>query len=667
MPVFDARSDYDPRRDVRDHGELHALVARLPQKGVLYPLIGARRAGKTWMLRALEHRLNGARPDAARYVDLRRVGVSLPEPAAGECLLLDEPELADDGEGARDPQALLAWCARAHAARAILLLAMTPAEWSVLEAAGEARGLVSARDLRFLAPLSDAQAKKLARTRAAKALLAKLPPLWRRSPFLLELVFQVAEEAAEADPSLAEEIWELLRAVRERSEDAEFFYFEAVYRNGLTAAQREVIEAMARGVEREPPEADLLRRAGLLARSGHRTVLADPILEANLLPLRIHHVSDVHFGPKSAERVDAKDLGSHASRMRDALGAPRVADAYAAHLAELAAAGRAPHLLVVSGDLAERALSAEFEAARAWIDAIRPRLADHPRLRPGEPNVLLVPGNHDVDWREAAAPGEESLRARHFAFARAFEPSELPRSLRPALEHPPASRPLALASYPELGLEIALLSSSELGGEPAGDRVRDELLGLIGRLRREALAERDADRVIALGAQISRIDPGLVHHADIERLARAELRQPVRVAVLHHPVSPLPMTELAPYAGLVNAGELKDTLVRRQFCLVLHGHTHTGWFGKEQWPERHEDRSLRIAAAPSLGSREVQEHNGYNEIEIRREPLVAGGGASGGASGAGCAPGYRITVRRLVREGTTWVERASMGPFAPGS
>jgi len=651
MPVYDARSDYDPERDVRDHGELITVLARRPQKGVLYPLIGARRAGKTWTLRALEHRVCEGRPGAARYVDLRQAGADLPEASAGDCLLLDEPELADDAPGRRDPQALLAWCRRAHAAGAVLLLAMTPAEWSVLQAAGEPRGLVSARDLRFLGLLQEEQARKLARTPAAEALLGELPPLWKKSPFLLELVFQVAEEAAMADPGLLDDIWDLLRVARERSEDAEFFYYNAVFHNGLTEAQRGALRAIARGADKDPPEADLLRRAGLLLRMRQRTVLADPILEANLAPLRIHHVSDVHFGPKSAERIDAKDTGRHADRLRDALGPPRIADSYAAHLAELAEAGRGPHLLVISGDLAERATPEEYAAARAWIDAIQPHLAEHPRLRPTDPHVLLVPGNHDVDWGESAAGSDASLRSRHLAFARAFR--DLPRSARAALDEAPESRALAAAAYPDLGVEIVLLGSAEFGGEVRGDRVRDELLDLVARLRREALDEPDADRAVALGAEISRIDPGLVHQADLERVGRADFRQPVRVAVLHHPVSPLPMTELSPYAGLVNAGELKDVLVRKQFCLVLHGHAHTGWFGKEQWPERHEERSLRIASAPSLGSREVQEHHGYNAIEIARD--------HGPREVA-----YQVTVRRYQREGTGWVEGAVMGPFAPG-
>jgi 3',5'-cyclic AMP phosphodiesterase CpdA len=70
----------------------------------------------------------------------------------------------------------------------------------------------------------------------------------------------------------------------------------------------------------------------------------------------IAHLSDLHFG-----RHD-----------------PRVTDALAASLTE-----RAPDLVAISGDFTQRARSAEFAEARAFLDSI-----PQPKL--------LVPGNHDV-------------------------------------------------------------------------------------------------------------------------------------------------------------------------------------------------------------------------------------------------------------------------------
>jgi hypothetical protein len=67
-------------------------------------------------------------------------------------------------------------------------------------------------------------------------------------------------------------------------------------------------------------------------------------------------------------------------------------------------------------------------------------------------------------------------------------------------------------------------------------------------------------------------------------------------------------------------------------------------------------RALRIAAAPSLGSREVEERQGFNEIEILRDRSADGKRT------------HRVRVRRYVRKGSTWGEDkgAEMEPFIPG-
>ncbi len=73
------------------------------------------------------------------------------------------------------------------------------------------------------------------------------------------------------------------------------------------------------------------------------------------------HISDVHFGPKHLPRL-AKGV--------------------------LALVGtRRPDLIIVSGDLTQRALPEQFRAARAFVDAL-------------PVPSLVVPGNHDVPlWR----------------------------------------------------------------------------------------------------------------------------------------------------------------------------------------------------------------------------------------------------------------------------
>ncbi len=83
----------------------------------------------------------------------------------------------------------------------------------------------------------------------------------------------------------------------------------------------------------------------------------------------LFHISDVHFGPP------------HLPRVRQG-----VLDLIAA---------RRPDVVVLSGDLTQRAKPAQFRAARAFVDSI-----DRP--------VLVVPGNHDVPmyrfWERIFSP-----------------------------------------------------------------------------------------------------------------------------------------------------------------------------------------------------------------------------------------------------------------------
>ena len=86
---------------------------------------------------------------------------------------------------------------------------------------------------------------------------------------------------------------------------------------------------------------------------------------------RIAHLSDIHFG--------AHD--------------PKIVDAATAWLEE-----RRPDLVIISGDLTQRARVEQFRAASAWLN----------RLRAAGLKLLVIPGNHDIPlydvMRRFAAP-----------------------------------------------------------------------------------------------------------------------------------------------------------------------------------------------------------------------------------------------------------------------
>jgi 3',5'-cyclic AMP phosphodiesterase CpdA len=96
------------------------------------------------------------------------------------------------------------------------------------------------------------------------------------------------------------------------------------------------------------------------------------------------HVSDTHFGTERAHV--AHDLLRLARELR-------------------------PDLLVVSGDITQRARARQFTAARAFVDAL------------GAPHSLVIPGNHDIPLFDLAARIGWPYRGYIRAFGDALEPA----------------------------------------------------------------------------------------------------------------------------------------------------------------------------------------------------------------------------------------------------
>lgn len=628
--------DADDARDVRDWKRWVTSLRQGPPNGALRPIIGPRRFGKTWALQALERAL----PDA-QYIQLRDDPTLFhAAPDDLRYLLLDEPgELI-----AEDPRAFLDRCNQHRKRKGPrgdlrVVVAMTPREWGLLRAADPRETRAQRKDRWVIPPLSEEQASLLARgVDWARDLLPRLEAGWRRSPFLLELILQIAED----HPALRADVGRLMREAVDHAAHGDIRYVAQVFDDGLADEHRAVLRAVAWGDPARagaPEAAELLAETALTVERGPDARIGDPVLADHLPPpVRIHHVSDVHFGKYAAAVVDDKDKASAGRAIAGALGGGASAAAsYASWVAALCEKNRGPHLLLVTGDLAEWALPAEFEAARDWLDSLRERLRTqrHRDLRDDEPRVLLTGGNHDVDWKAAASDAEPG--ARHQAFASAFDGYP-----HPHLEKAPKQRPAAVYQYPDAGVEIALLGSSELGGELDQDDDTRALRALVARLHdraRDAFDKNDLDRYAALRDRVEQLDPALVHHEDLRRLEHHPWRHPVRLALIHHPVSPVPGSlEVKRYGPLVNAAQVKHTLLRAGVSLVLHGHEHRAWVGYERWPGRHHNRGLYIASAPSLGSAQVASERGFHEIRVRRE---------GGAT-------YEVEIQPYTQQGTSW-------------
>ena len=598
-----------PEREGRDPERVARLVAATCSAvaaGKLRPLIAIRRAGKTWALRAIEHATRASH--RARFVDLG-AAVSLPTlPTDGSLslLLLDEPGpwLSD---AARAEQ-LFAWLG-GLAPSCHAVLALTPAE---LRALVDFDGRRAICDQRAAVYLPVPTPNELARTAPGHD-LSTVPWRWCSSFYLLRTWLEAQGARSTATVSQRAEI--ATRLLRVTGKNA---YTSAVFLDSLPVELREALRGVGRGDDVGAAPRDELVQLGLV-REEHTDGpwhISDPELAALLTPLRIHHISDIHIGDLAASTLDAKHDPT-AGRMTEALGNTFVRDEYLTHLNHLAHRGLGPHIVVISGDLVERAGEPALIAqARAWVEQLRARVVanDHPCLHDADPRVLLVGGNHDVDW---GAVGDPDPYARHRPFAAAF--ADVPH---PHLEEPLATRTHAPLLYRNAQVAIWLLGSAELGGEQLADPRFRAVFELAERLVTEEWSR------VALEAhrpKLERIDPGLVAQRALDAAA-PPASVPVRIAVLHHPVTPLAGTapEIASFTGLINAATVKAALRQKGYQLVLHGHLHHGALVTETSHDSSRAPALHIAAAPTLGSKETQERRGYNAIVIARVLPVAG-------------------------------------------
>lgn len=185
-------------------------------------------------------------------------------------------------------------------------------------------------------------------------------------------------------------------------------------------------------------------------------------------------------------------------------------------------------LVVLSGDITERALPSEFREATAFLKGVLEQLALTTR------DVLFVPGNHDVNWKDCEAHFNQR-EARGLEPVAPFKPKwSKYASFRRALTGETTLH--SVVHRPDLRLSAVLINSTvrESHQQHFGWCGEDQLRELAGQLREGALD--------------------------------------LRIAILHHNVR----------RGATDDNE--NLLDEREFTrilgpyltLVLHGHTHNG-------------------------------------------------------------------------------------------
>jgi small GTP-binding protein len=279
-----------------------------------------------------------------------------------------------------------------------------------------------------------------------------------------------------------------------------------------------------------------------------------------------------------------------------------------------------PDLVIVSGDLTNRATPQEFEAARRFLA----QLLDRCKLT--AERCIVVPGNHDLSWdarvydwthRRHLGVVDTAHHVRQgdgFLVRNIAGYPERFRNFSEQLFHPLFQRPYSLVPeeqvqcplFEDLGLQVLALNSAYQIDEYFPDRSAIHL-GALARLLDQA--ERFVD--------------------DARRAAR--LRGDVlRIAVWHHPITG---------NEKIVDDAFVDSLVRAGVRLCLHGHVHedrADLIG--YW---HPTNRLHVLGAGSFGApaRERPEATPrlYNLVEISADRRS-----------------MRVHTRQLRRSGSAW-------------
>ncbi len=251
------------------------------------------------------------------------------------------------------------------------------------------------------------------------------------------------------------------------------------------------------------------------------------------IQMRIMQISDLHFGPPLV---------------------PEVAEAALASCFRLS-----PDVLVVSGDLTQRARRGQFLAAREYLE----RFPKIPRL--------VIPGNHDVPLYDVAR--------------RLSDPHRLYREI----------------ICPELNTVLHVPSDSLANCKGPGA----VLVGL------DSTAPRTA------------ISNGRIHRWQLEFCAQAMQNAPAdatRIVVAHHHFAPAPDTLSDARMPMAQRAINRFTELRVE--LIMGGHLHRAYIGNslDFYPGEHRDRGIIIAQSGTTTSRRgrgrEREKNSFNLIEL---------------------------------------------------
>jgi 3',5'-cyclic AMP phosphodiesterase CpdA len=239
--------------------------------------------------------------------------------------------------------------------------------------------------------------------------------------------------------------------------------------------------------------------------------------------VRILHLSDLHFTERTAWDADT------------------VLDRLVRDIAYVSDAGRAPDLIIVTGDVAFSGKTSEYFLAREWLLG---RLL--PAAKLGPPALVIVPGNHDVDRTQVS----RSARALHRELLESRRQPDIAQALAD-----PRDRTVLLSGHDAFTAFLSELQASGRIWDLPWGAVTVQVRGVrvhIAALCSSLLSSADSDHgLLLLGLrQVNEAFQG-ADGADIV------------ISAMHHP-----------WTYFADFDRVSQSEVHRSASLVLRGHLH---------------------------------------------------------------------------------------------
>jgi GTPase SAR1 family protein/predicted MPP superfamily phosphohydrolase len=309
--------------------------------------------------------------------------------------------------------------------------------------------------------------------------------------------------------------------------------------------------------------------------------------QLQLPPVRILHLSDLHFGANDDADVRLQPLLSDLKDRREGLGIESL------------------DYLVISGDLTNRGAYEEFERVHAFLS----RLVKEMKLT--AERVIIVPGNHDLSWDEDVY---DWMQERKVDLSK-LSPGSYVQQGKGFLVRDDARYPKRFANFARFHHEFKQLEYS-LKPEAQSLSVLFETTGIQFLALNSSWMIDEHHTGRSCVNDLARAKGLMEADKQIDDAKKANLMQEdssvLRIAVWHHP---------ATGNEKIADDDFLEALRKADFKLCLHGHVHEDRADLVGY--LHPTRKLYMAGAGSFGAvaadRPPSTPRLYNLIEIPRD------------------------------------------------